>query len=97
MLIVFGIFAGLMLAASFRTSIATVVGVSVLTATLFELAAANYTGSALTCAQRTRGSGLIRRVRPGRRRDFQGLVGVDPVTKVGPVPMDLGRVQAVHE
>jgi uncharacterized protein len=46
MLIAFGIFAALMLAASFRTCIATVVGVTVLTATLFELAAANYTGSA---------------------------------------------------
>jgi uncharacterized protein len=46
MLIVFGIFAALMLAASFRTCIATVVGITVLTATLFELAAANYTGSA---------------------------------------------------
>jgi uncharacterized protein len=46
MLIVFGIFAALMLAASFRTCIATVVGITVLTATLFELAVANYTGSA---------------------------------------------------
>jgi uncharacterized protein len=46
MLIAFGVFAALMLAASFRTCIATVVGVSLLTATLFELAAANYTGSA---------------------------------------------------
>ena len=48
MLIAFGVFAALMLAASFRTCIVTVLGVALLTATLFVLAAGNYSASAAT-------------------------------------------------
>ncbi len=48
MLIAFGILAALLLAASFRTCVVTVLGVSLLTATLFVLAAGNYSGSATT-------------------------------------------------
>lgn len=48
MLIAFGILAALLLAASFRTCIMTVLGIALLTATLFVLAAGNYSGSATT-------------------------------------------------
>jgi succinate-acetate transporter protein len=48
MLIAFGVVAALMLAASFRTCIVTVAGISLLTATLFVLAAGNYSASATT-------------------------------------------------
>ena len=48
MLITFGIFAVLMLAASFRTAIAVVLALSLLAATLFVLAVANYSASAGT-------------------------------------------------
>jgi uncharacterized protein len=48
MLIAFGILAALMLAASFRTSMVTVLGLSLLTATLFVLAIGNYSASATT-------------------------------------------------
>ncbi len=48
MLIAFGILAALMLAASFRTSMVTVLGLSLLTVTLFVLAIGNYSASATT-------------------------------------------------
>ena len=48
MLIAFGILAVLLLAASFRTSMVTVLGLSLLTATLFVLAIGNYSASATT-------------------------------------------------
>ena len=48
MLIAFGILAALMLAASFRTSMVTVLGLSLLTATLFVLAIGNYSASLTT-------------------------------------------------
>jgi hypothetical protein len=48
MLIAFGILAALLLAASFRTSMVTVLGLSLLTATLFVLAIGKYSASATT-------------------------------------------------
>ena len=48
MLIAFGVVAAVLLAASFRTSLVTVLGISLLTATLFVLAAGNYSASATT-------------------------------------------------
>ncbi len=48
MLIAFGILAAVLLAASFRTCIVTVLGISFLTGTLFVLAAGNYWASATT-------------------------------------------------
>jgi succinate-acetate transporter protein len=48
MLIAFGVVAAVLLAASFRTSVVTVLGISLLTATLFVLAIGNYSASATT-------------------------------------------------
>ena len=48
MLIAFGVVAVVLLAASFRTSLVTVLGISLLVATLFVLAAGNYSASATT-------------------------------------------------
>jgi len=48
MLIAFGVVAAVLLAASFRTSLVTVLGISLLTGTLFVLAAGNYSASATT-------------------------------------------------
>ena len=48
MLIAFGVVAVVLLAASFRTSLVTVLGISLLVATLFVLAAGNYSASVTT-------------------------------------------------
>jgi len=48
MLIAFGVVAVVLLAASFRTSLVTVLGISLLVATLFVLAIGNYSASVTT-------------------------------------------------